>query len=85
MFPGQIIDDFFSEVPSLVPQTSAHRHPAFPGVDELDLAFAFFLLPVGDHPDEGADPGIVEHLFRKCHDGFQPVVLDDPAPYFALP
>jgi len=41
-------------------------------------------LAVGDHPDEGADAGVVEHLFGQGDDGFELVALDDPAADLAL-
>jgi hypothetical protein len=53
------------------------------GVDELDLALAGGLA-VGEHPDVGGDAGVVEHVQRQGDDGFQPVVLDDPAADVAL-
>ena len=36
------------------------------------------LLAVGEHPDVGGDAGVVEELIGQGHDGFQPVVFDDP-------
>ena len=53
-------------------------------VDELHLAPAVGGLAVGQHPDIGGDAGVVEHVERQGDDGFQPVVLDDPAPHVAL-
>lgn len=49
------------------------------GIDELDLALALRLLVVGDDPNVGRDAGVVEHVGGQGDDGFQPVVLDDPA------
>ena len=56
-------------------------------VDQLHLAAPVARLAVGQHPDIGRDAGVVEHVERQGDDGFQPVVLDDPAPdiAFALP
>jgi hypothetical protein len=36
-------------------------------------------LPVGDDPEVGGDAGVVEELVGQGDDGFEPVVLDDPA------
>jgi hypothetical protein len=41
-------------------------------------------LTAAQHPDIGRDAGIVEHLERQGHDGFQPIVLDNPAPHIAF-
>ena len=41
-------------------------------------------LAVGQHPDIGGDAGVVEHVQRQGDDGFEPVVLDDPAADIAL-
>ncbi len=49
------------------------------GVDELDLASAVGGLAIGQHPNVGGDAGVVEHVERQRDDGFEPVVLDDPA------
>ena len=54
------------------------------GVDELDLALAVLGLAIGEHPDVGGDAGVVEHIERQGDDGFEPVVLDDPAADIAL-
>jgi hypothetical protein len=57
---------------------------ALAGVDELDPALAVVGLAVGDHPDEGADTRVVEHLLGQGDDGFKLVALDDPAADLAL-
>ena len=43
-----------------------------------------FGFAVGEHPDVGGDAGIVEEVQRQGDDGFEPVVLDDPAADIAL-
>ena len=48
------------------------------------LPSAPLLLAVGQHPDVGGDAGVVEELLRQGDDGFQPVVLQNPAADFAL-
>ena len=68
-----------ADLAALVAEAFLHRHPEVPPVDELDLALALLRLPVGEDPDVGGDAGIVEKLLRQGDDGFQPIVLDDPA------
>ena len=41
-------------------------------------------FPVAEHPDVGGNAGVVEHVQRQGDNGFQPVVLDDPAADVAL-
>jgi hypothetical protein len=41
-------------------------------------------LAVGQHPDVGGDAGVVEEVERQRDDGFEPVVLDEPAADVAL-
>ena len=53
-------------------------------VDKLHLASAVRRLAVAEHPDVGGDAGVVEHVERQGDDGFQPVVLDNPAANVAL-
>ena len=53
-------------------------------VDQLHLAAPVARLAVGQHPDIGGDAGVVEHAQRQGDDGFQPVILDDPAPHIAF-
>ena len=53
-------------------------------IDELDLALALRRLTVRQHPDVGGNAGVVEELFRQGDDGFEPVVLQNPAANFAL-
>ena len=69
---------------ALVAEALLHLHPERAGVDELNLAFARLLFPVGEHPEVGGDAGVVEELLGQGDDGLQPVVLDDPAADFAL-
>ena len=81
---SHFIDGFFIQPAALVAEAAFHRREALTGVDQLNLALAVLLLAVTEHPDKGADAGVVEHLFRQGNDGFQPVVLDDPAANFAF-
>ncbi|KAF0137543.1 MAG: hypothetical protein FD152_401 [Xanthobacteraceae bacterium] len=53
-------------------------------VDQLHLAAPVDRFAVRQHPDIGGDAGVVEHVERQGDDGFQPVVLDDPAPHIAF-
>ena len=84
MFAGDLIDHGRVEETALVAQAALHGRVALAGIDELDLAPAVLGLAVGDHPDEGADTGVVEHLLGQGDDGFELVALDDPAADFAL-
>ena len=63
----------------LSPRRLAHLDPVLAGVDQLDLAPALGRLAVGHDPEVGGDPGVVEELVGQGDDGFEPVVLDDPA------
>ncbi len=72
------------QIAAFVAEAALHRRPALAGVDQLNLALAVRLLAVAEHPDEGADAGVVEHLLGQGDDGFQPVVFDDPAADFAF-
>src|SRR5690606_25261983 len=84
VFAGHGIQCGLVEVAALVAEAALHRRVALAGVDELNLALAVLGLAVGDHPDEGADAGVVEHLLRQGDDGLELVALDDPAPNLAL-
>ena len=64
MFAGDGIKRGLIEIAALVAKATLHRRPALAGVDQLNLAFAVGGLAVGDHPDEGADTRVVEHLLR---------------------
>ena len=76
---GDLGDLVGCDLLSLVAEGLAHLHPLVAGVDELDLAPALGALAVGEHPEVGGDAGVVEELVRQGDDGFEPVVLDDPA------
>ena len=54
-----------AELVALVAETLRHLHEEAPRVDELDLALAPGLLAVGEHPDIGGDPSVVEELVRQ--------------------
>ena len=68
----------------LLAEVLAQRLEPAGRVDELHLAAPMARLAVGQHPDIGGDAGVVEHVQRQRDDGFQPVVLDDPAPHIAF-
>src|SRR6266566_2169431 len=73
-----------ADLATLVAEATAHGNVKLARVEELDLALAALLLAVGDDPDIGADPGVVEHLLGQGDEGFEPVVLDDPLADVAL-
>ncbi len=73
-----------ADAAAFVAEALFHLHPELAGIDELHLALAGLFLPVGEHPEVGGDAGVVEELLGQRDDGFQPVVLDDPAADFAL-
>ena len=68
----------------LLAEVLAQRLEPLGRVDELHLALAVRGLPVGQHPDVGGDAGVVEEVERQRDDGFEPVVLDEPAADVAL-
>ena len=68
----------------LLPRLSAHLLEDLARVDELDLALPVLGLTVRHDPDVGVDAGVVEELVGQRDDGFEPVVLDDPAADLAL-
>ena len=41
-------------------------------------------LAIGDYPNVGRNPSVVEHVERQRNNRLQPVVLDDPAADVAL-
>jgi hypothetical protein len=63
----------------LFTEVFAQRLEPLGGIDELDLALAVLRLAVGEHPDVGGDAGVVEEIERQGDNGFEPVILDDPA------
>ena len=82
---GDLGDVVVGEFLALLAEALAHLLPQLAGVDELDLAAAFGALAVGDDPEVGGDAGVVEELVGQRDDGFEPVVLDDPAADLRLP
>jgi hypothetical protein len=72
------------ELAVLLAEVLAQRLEPLAGVDELHLALAVRGLAVGQHPDVGGDAGVVEEVERQGDDGFEPVVLDQPAADVAL-
>src|SRR6185312_1637078 len=79
VFTGDIVNGCLIEITAFVAKTAFHRRPAFAGVNQLYLAFAMLRLVVGYDPDEGANASVVEHLLGQRDDGFELVMLDDPA------
>ena len=77
-------DILFGELAVLLPQVLAQRLEPGDGVDGLHLAAPVLGLAVGEDPDVRGDAGVVEDVEGQSHDGFQPVVLDDPAADVAL-
>ena len=82
---GQVGDLLVGQFVALVAETLTHLHEELPAIDELHLAPASLLLLVRDYPDVGTRRSSVEELLGERNDGFEPVVLDDPPPYLALP
>ena len=78
------LDVLGRELAVLLAEVLAQRLEPLGGVDELHLALAVRGLPVGQHPDVGGDAGVVEEVERQGDDGFEPVVLDEPAADVAL-
>jgi len=68
----------------LLAEVLAQRLVPLRGVDQLHASAATLRLTIGDHPDVRRDAGVVEHVQRQGDDGFEPVVLDDPATDVAL-
>ena len=78
------LDVLGREFAVLLAEVLAQRLEPLAGVDELHLALAVRGLSVGQHPDVGGDAGVVEEVERQRDDGFEPVVLDEPAADVAL-
>ena len=69
----------FGEFAVLGAEALAHLGVQVGAVDQLDLADALGLLGVVEQPDVGGDAGVVEHVGRQGDDGFDQVVLQQPA------
>lgn len=41
-------------------------------------------FPIGQHPYIGGNSGVIENIERQGHDGFQPVIFNDPSPDIAF-
>src|SRR5437016_5920694 len=65
---------------ALVAEALAHLDKELTRVDELDLATARLLFPVGQKPQISGNACVVEELVRERDDRFEPIVLDDPSP-----
>ena len=79
-----VVDVSLPQLVPLVSERLAHLLKELDAVDELHLALACFGLAVGDDPEVGRDPGVVEELVGQSDDGLEPVVLDDPLADLAL-
>src|ERR1017187_8634795 len=79
------LDVFGCQLAVLLAEVLAQGLEPLTGIDELHLAPAVRSLSVGQHPDVGRDTGVVEEVERERDDGFQPVVLDEPAADVTLP
>src|SRR5262249_49947840 len=69
---------WITDATAFVAEAFFHLHPELAGVDELPLAFARFFLSVGEHPQVGENPGVIEELLGQSHDRLKPIVLDNP-------
>ena len=70
----------FYTVGKLITQNPHTTNTAFSSVYKLlILSPKHYGFPVGDDPEVGGDPGVVEHLLREGDDGFKPIGFDDPA------
>ncbi len=67
------------ELAVLLAQVLAQRLEPLAGVDELHPALPVRGLAVAQHPHVGGDAGVVEQVQRQRDQGFDPVVLDQPA------
>ena len=72
-------DILLTKLAVLLAQVLAQGLIPLRGIDELDLAPAMLRFAVAEYPDVGCDTRVVEQVERQGDDGFQPVVLDDPA------
>src|SRR5437868_7066740 len=75
---------FFRDFAAFVTKALAHLYPEVCGIDELYFASSLLLFAVSKHPDVGGDASVVEKLLGQGYDGFEPVVLQYPAAYFAF-
>ena len=78
------LDVVFAEFAILLAEILAQRAMPAGGVDQLHHAAAMRGFAVGQHPHVGSDAGVVEQVEGQGDDGFEPVVLDDPAADVAL-
>ena len=68
----------------LLPEIAPQRHRPLGRIDELNLTAPRLALAIGQHPDVGRNTGVVEDVLGQRDDGFEPVVLYDPATDVAL-
>ena len=77
-------DVFLRQFAVLLAEVLAQWLEPLSGVDELDFPAPTPGFPVAEDPDVGGNAGVVEHVQRQSDDGFQPIVLNDPATDVAL-
>ena len=81
-------DDFLSDVRGQLAVFVAHvlteRRFHRSGIDQLDFSLAAFLFFVGEYPDIGANPRVVEHILRQSDNGFYQVVFNHISASIAL-
>ena len=53
-------------------------------IDELHFAFALCPLVLGEYPDVGSDPGVVEQVYRQGNDRLDEVLFQQPPADLAL-
>ena len=82
--PQDVTLAFEGDLAALGTQALAQRRPERRGVDELNLAAAHGPFAVRNHPDVGRDSRVVEELLGQRDQGFEQVVLEDPAANLAL-
>ncbi len=83
--PTDAINILWGEFAVLLTQVLAKRLVPPRSIDELNLATPMDRLLVREHPNVGRNAGVVEKVERQGDDGFEPIVLDNPTPYIALP
>ena len=54
------------------------------GIDELYFALALCAFVLGQYPDVGGDPGVVEQAYRQGNDGLDEVLFEQPSADLAL-
>src|SRR6266508_5682046 len=71
-----------ADLVALVAKALLHWNPEVACVDQLNLSATRFAFSIRQNPEISRDASVVEKLVWQSYDGFQPVVLDNPAPDF---